>query len=89
MKIYCSQEAYLQAATNQLDCEIAVCVHHKMRPPPPKVLTLFMGLSSTSKTFSNLVQAGLLLHRTKTFQEESCRLQWAAENPMMLYELLI
>lgn len=65
------------------------------RAPPPKVLTLFMGLSSTSKTFSNLVQTGLLLRRTKTFQEESRRLQcirtlsWAAENPMMLYELLI
>jgi len=36
MKIYCSQETYLQAATNQLDYEIAVYVHHKMSPPLPK-----------------------------------------------------
>lgn len=33
MKIYCPQETYLQAATNQLDYEIAVYVHHKMSPP--------------------------------------------------------
>lgn len=36
MKIYCSQETDIQAATNQLDYEIVVYVHHKMSPPLPK-----------------------------------------------------
>lgn len=95
MKIYSSQETDLQAATNQRDYEIVVYVYHKMSPPS-KVLTLFMGLSSASKNFSNLAQTVLWLCRTETFQGKSCRLQyirnsfsWAVRNPLMLYELLI
>lgn len=75
MKIYCSQETDLQAATNQLDYEIVVYVHHKTSPPFQSTHLIY-GSSSTSKTFSNLVQTGLLLRKPKTFQGESCRLQY-------------
>lgn len=38
--------------------------------PPSKVPTLFMGLSGTSKKFSNLGQTVLLLHGAEMFQGE-------------------
>lgn len=41
-----------------------------MNAPPSKVPTLFMGLSRTSKRFSNLGQTVLLLRGAKMFQGE-------------------
>lgn len=62
MKIYSTQETDLQAATNQSDYELVVEVYHKMNmhTPCPQLFTLFIGLFSTSKDFSNFVQTVLL-----------------------------
>lgn len=77
MKIYSSKETNFQVATNQCDYRLVVYVHHKIRTPPtPERLTLFIGLCSTSKNFSNFIQTVLLPRGTKTFQWESYRLQY-------------